>query len=430
MTAAAATPLPLKNTAFRFYFDLRTAAGVLVTGWTTPTATVSLDGGNYASSSGTPTEIQTSGTGYLDLTAGEMNTNNTIIKVSVANTGALVPTFYIYPATGSQVQVNIVQALSNAVTTTANGVLDVNVKNINNVATTSVTAVGANVGTAQPLNFTGTAGSALVKTDVTDIATAAVSTSTAQLGVNAVNIAGVVPGSATIGTVTTATTATNLTNAASAGDFTATMKTSLNAATPASIQGNVGGDILGNVLGNVANVLAGAQAFFAQFFTQDSGKVYADAVDGSVVKVIATNAGSGGGSVDVKSFSSAAATQINQIEANTNVIGSGVVTVVSAVSANGNIVVAQGSDNYHSDGLAASFLLDGWPDITGGAVLLEVEQLGLSLSGTITASDAFYFDIARTDDDVPLSTYQQVIRITLANGHVLKPIYGTFGVTP
>ncbi len=36
-----------------------------------------------------------------------------------------------------------------------------------------------------------------------------------------------------VDTVTTATTATNLTNAPSAGDFTATMKTSLNAATPA-----------------------------------------------------------------------------------------------------------------------------------------------------------------------------------------------------
>jgi hypothetical protein len=37
----------------------------------------------------------------------------------------------------------------------------------------------------------------------------------------------------TAGTITTATTATNLTNAPTAGDFTAAMKTSLNAATPA-----------------------------------------------------------------------------------------------------------------------------------------------------------------------------------------------------
>lgn len=184
--------------------------------------------------------------------------------------------------------------LGTAVSTPATaGILDVNAKNINNVAATSVTTINANVGTTQPQNFTGTAGSALVKTDMVDIAGAAVSTSTAQLGVNAVNhggtaqtgrdigasvllssgtgtgqlditsgvakanavqllgtawltpgvagtpdvnaklIAAVVPGSATIGT------ATNLTNAPTAGDFTATMKTSLNAATPTVTAGTV-----------------------------------------------------------------------------------------------------------------------------------------------------------------------------------------------
>jgi hypothetical protein len=40
----------------------------------------------------------------------------------------------------------------------------------------------------------------------------------------------------TVGTVTTTTTATNLTNAPTAGDFTATMKTSLNAATPNTVR--------------------------------------------------------------------------------------------------------------------------------------------------------------------------------------------------
>lgn len=70
------------------------------------------------------------------------------------------------------------------------GIPEVNVKNINNVSAASVTTVNANQGTTQPINFTGTAGSALVKSDVTDIAGVAVSTSTAQLGVNVVNIGG------------------------------------------------------------------------------------------------------------------------------------------------------------------------------------------------------------------------------------------------
>jgi hypothetical protein len=64
----------------------------------------------------------------------------------------------------------------------------------------------------------------------------------------------------TAGTITTATTATNLTNAPTAGDFTAAMKTSLNAATPASVTGAVGsvtGNVGGNVVGSVASVTAG-----------------------------------------------------------------------------------------------------------------------------------------------------------------------------
>jgi hypothetical protein len=57
-------------------------------------------------------------------------------------------------------------------------------------------------------------------------------------------------------TVTTATTATNLTNAPTSGDFTSTMKTSLNAATPASVTGAVGSvtGAVGSVTGAVGSV--------------------------------------------------------------------------------------------------------------------------------------------------------------------------------
>ncbi len=67
------------------------------------------------------------------------------------------------------------------------GIPEVNVKNMNNVATTSVTTINANQGTTQPINFTGTGASALVKGDTVDIAGAAVSATTAQVGVNVVN---------------------------------------------------------------------------------------------------------------------------------------------------------------------------------------------------------------------------------------------------
>lgn len=66
----------------------------------------------------------------------------------------------------------------------------VNTSHINGVAASSVTTVNANIGTTAPVNFTGAGLSALVRTDMVDIAGAAVSTSAAQIGVNAVNIGG------------------------------------------------------------------------------------------------------------------------------------------------------------------------------------------------------------------------------------------------
>lgn len=74
--------------------------------------------------------------------------------------------------------------------TVSGGVASADVKKINAVSTSSVTTVNANLGTTQPVNFTGTSSSALVKSDMVDIAGSAVSTSAAQLGVNVVNIAG------------------------------------------------------------------------------------------------------------------------------------------------------------------------------------------------------------------------------------------------
>ena len=78
-------------------------------------------------------------------------------------------------STGAPVPANATQILGTAIPTpTVAGVPNVNVKTINDVATTSVTAVNANQGTTQPVNFTGTAGSALVKGDTVDVAGTAV----------------------------------------------------------------------------------------------------------------------------------------------------------------------------------------------------------------------------------------------------------------
>lgn len=153
-----------------------------------------------------------------------------------------------------------VRDIAGAAVSATTAQLGVNVVNMNGVSCSGVTTVNANQGTTQPLNFTGTGASAYVKGDMVDIAGAAVSTSSAQIGVNAVQIGAAVPGSATIGTVTTVT---NLTNAPSSGDLTSTMKTSVEAAvwnaarsghTTAGTFGEGAASVQGNVTGSVASV--------------------------------------------------------------------------------------------------------------------------------------------------------------------------------
>ena len=120
--------------------------------------------------------------------------------------------------------------LGTAISTPATaGILDVNVKNMNNVAATSITAINANQGTTQPINFTGTSSSALVKSDTVDIAGAAVSTSTAQIGVNVVSLS-------------------------SGLDFTSTQKTSIeNTVWDAAISGHLTGGTTGAKLNSAAS---------------------------------------------------------------------------------------------------------------------------------------------------------------------------------
>lgn len=65
----------------------------------------------------------------------------------------------------------------------------------------------------------------------------------------------------------------------------------------------------------VGDILAAA---LATFFATDSGKVYADAISGSVVKEIATNAGGSGGDVNVTSIGGQTVTAASPITVNAN----------------------------------------------------------------------------------------------------------------
>ncbi len=91
MPAANRTPLPIKGEAFRLAFCIRSSAtGNPITGGLTGLAAqISKDDGTFAATTGTPTEIGTTGYGYLDLTTTEMNCYGGIIRITASNANAL-----------------------------------------------------------------------------------------------------------------------------------------------------------------------------------------------------------------------------------------------------------------------------------------------------------------------------------------------------
>ena len=208
MASTDARPIPIKNTAFRAVFPILDADGDLVTGATGLDSEVSQDQGTFADCTNEATEIATaSGMYYLDLTSTEMNADCVAIIVKTTSSGAKTTVLVFYPVEAGDIDVDVTAWNGTAVSSPATaGIPEVNVKNINNVSASSVTTVNANQGTTQPINFTGTGASALAKGDMVDVAGAAVSTSTAQLGVNVVQAGGTAWGS---GAITAAAIASN-----------------------------------------------------------------------------------------------------------------------------------------------------------------------------------------------------------------------------
>ena len=201
----------------------------------TVTAYVSKDG-TQAAASGSVSNL---GNGQYNYAPTQAETNATDVGLFFTATGDIPVNLDFHTdvvdANGF-VSVHLADILGTAVSTPATaGILDVNIKNMNNVAATSITAVNANIGTTQPINFSGTGASAFVKSDTEQLNAQTV---TAAAGVTfPASVAS--PTNITAGTITTVT---NLTNAPTAGDLTATMKTSVttavNAATTVGITSN------------------------------------------------------------------------------------------------------------------------------------------------------------------------------------------------
>lgn len=151
MASTDARPVPIKNTAFRAIFPILDADGDLVTGATGLDSEVSKDQGTFADCTNEATEIATSsGMYYLDLTSTEMNADCVAVIVKTSSSGAKTTVLVFYPNETGDIDVD----------------------------------VAAYGGTA------GTFASGRPAVNASHIAGSAVSTSSAQIGVNVVNAAG------------------------------------------------------------------------------------------------------------------------------------------------------------------------------------------------------------------------------------------------
>lgn len=217
---------------FRAPVALFDNAGSIVTGWTSPASSVSTDFGTAAAGA-TPAEVATtSGMGYVDLTATDTTGSNVLVKVTATNTGAK-PTVLSIPVVRMPIlrsgtaqaggastitldsgaaavdgaYVGMYVQISN---NTPSNALGQTRKIISYVGSTKVATVESAWGTnpsssstfdvlvPQTVQVQGWMGKELAaysvagvpKVDLSHIGGSAVSTSTAQLGVNVVNAAG------------------------------------------------------------------------------------------------------------------------------------------------------------------------------------------------------------------------------------------------
>jgi hypothetical protein len=135
----------------------------------TATFTTRALGAGATNATGTPT-----GTLYVNGTANGASVTVTNITTGIYKFAVTLPTL----AFGDVVEM-LINATVSSVTDNCrvwwdtkdidydtSGIVSTDAKKINAVSTSSVTTINANVGTTQPVNYTGTGGSALVKTEV------------------------------------------------------------------------------------------------------------------------------------------------------------------------------------------------------------------------------------------------------------------------
>jgi hypothetical protein len=208
-------PVPIYGKAYSITYPLLDADGDTVTGATTPDAEKSLNGDTFTDCTNESTEIASgSGVYYLNLTAAEMTADVVAIQAKSATAGMKTTVAVLYP-----VKLPIVRSGTGASagSSTSTIVLDSGASAIDDYYNGCVVS-SSNDGTEETRTITDYVGSTKTATVVPDwnlapdnndtfevratpvwtarqadliaIGGAAVSTSTAQLGVNAVNLGG------------------------------------------------------------------------------------------------------------------------------------------------------------------------------------------------------------------------------------------------
>lgn len=109
------------------------------------------------------------------------------------------------------------------------------------------------------------------------------------------------------------------------------------------------------------------------------------------------------GSVDVVSFSGAAATQIDDIQTQVDLIGDGTLFTPVPVGTDGLTTITRGSSYYNNVGLALTYTLSGYPALTvgvGNAIWrgTGVRNVGLvQITGDTLSATQVRFELAATD---------------------------------
>lgn len=119
MASTDASPIPVKNQAYRVSFPLLDADGDLVTGATGLDSEISKDGATFGDCTNEATEIATaSGMYFLDLTATEMNADTVCVIVKTTSSGAKTTPMVLYPNKTGGLSVNVTSWAGTATATT------------------------------------------------------------------------------------------------------------------------------------------------------------------------------------------------------------------------------------------------------------------------------------------------------------------------